>query len=67
MKLIYLKNSLEISRESFGTDALAMWNILGANHKAFPDNTTLSLDSVKAIKHLGLEKAAHYRMNGGAI
>lgn len=62
MRLIYLKQSLEISRENGAGDRLTLWNIIGANHYAFPDNTTISLETVKSIKILGIEKAGEDKL-----
>jgi len=62
LRLTYLKGSLEISRVNGWKDSMAMWNISGANHTAFPDNTTLTLESIKTIKVLGLNQAAKFRL-----
>lgn len=62
MRLHYLKNSLEISRESFGSDMLTMWNVTGACHPCFPDGTTVTLETVKNIRRFGILKAAYIRL-----
>lgn len=62
LRLTYLKGSIEISRLDYKTNKLAMWNIVGANHYAFPDHTTLTLEAVKAIRVLGLKRAAEYQL-----
>ena len=66
MKLVYLPTSLEISRANWGTDDVAMWNVYGANHYAFPDGTTITLPTVKNIRKFGLIKAAYIRLQEAA-
>ena len=50
LRLKYLKDSLEISRENGWGDSMAMWNIEGANNSMYPDGTTLTLETIKQLK-----------------
>ena len=64
MKLVYLKRSLDISREDYGTDDMAMWNVIGANHPMLPDHTTVTLNVVKALRYLGVDGVAALKHRG---
>lgn len=50
MRLIYLKDSLEISREQGYGDLLAMWDILGSTDPRFPNRSTITLETVQASR-----------------
>ena len=49
MRLLYLKNSLEISRENYGGDCMAMWNVYGMSHLGIVDGSSRTLSTIKDI------------------
>ena len=49
-RLVYLKESLEISRCNGWGDVMAMWNIYGFNDPCYPDGTTLTLETIKNLR-----------------
>lgn len=48
MRLVYLKGSLEMSRESGWGDSMAMWNVYGVSGIA--DGSSRTISTIKNIR-----------------